>query len=262
MLATVASNEDGTKLWGWNDARGAFCARCKERDIDHIILRDFTAEQMQKDREDETKKKNAPANPRGLPREPPRTAGAADATAANPDRPLSLSQSRYVEPVTPMQVFELEPGVPDPLAINAYRDAERDRNERLAAERQKAQEAAAARAAEQLTVAADEATGDENERFKAEVERMVAEQLAKEKMSALAGKGAEVAAGNLSVSAMLKSLGLEKYIDAFEEEGMEMSVLIELAKSEDGKLAVDEALKEVGVKSVGHRLKIFAALQA
>ena len=42
---------------------------------------------------------------------------------------------------------------------------------------------------------------------------------------------------------------------------MEMAVLCQLAKSEDGKAAVDEALKEVGVTSVGHRLKVFAALQ-
>ena len=48
---------------------------------------------------------------------------------------------------------------------------------------------------------------------------------------------------------------------AFEQEAMEISVLVTLARSE-GKEALDEALKEVGVKSVGHRLKIFAALQA
>ena len=39
-----------------------------------------------------------------------------------------------------------------------------------------------------------------------------------------------------------------------------MSVLVSLARG-DGKEALDEALKEVGVKSIGHRLKIFAALQ-
>ena len=38
-------------------------------------------------------------------------------------------------------------------------------------------------------------------------------------------------------------------------------LLAELSATEDGKAAVDEALKELGVKSVGHRLKIFAALQ-
>ena len=65
----------------------------------------------------------------------------------------------------------------------------------------------------------------------------------------------------MTVSEMLTSLGLTQYIAAFEEEGMEMAVLVQLSKSEDGKLAVDEALKEVGVKSVGHRLKIFAAIQ-
>ena len=63
-----------------------------------------------------------------------------------------------------------------------------------------------------------------------------------------------------SVKEMLGSLGLERYLAKFEEEEMEMSVLIALARSE-GKEALDEALKEVGVSSIGHRLKIFAALQ-
>ena len=40
-----------------------------------------------------------------------------------------------------------------------------------------------------------------------------------------------------------------------------MEVLIALAEDEGGKAALDEALKEVGVESVGHRLKIFSALQ-
>ena len=41
---------------------------------------------------------------------------------------------------------------------------------------------------------------------------------------------------------------------------MEMPVLIALARGE-GKDALDAALKELGVNSIGHRLKIFAALQ-
>jgi len=59
---------------------------------------------------------------------------------------------------------------------------------------------------------------------------------------------------------MLTRLNLPQYVDKFEEEGMEMGVLIALARG-DGKDALDDALKEAGVKSVGHRLKIFAALQ-
>ena len=43
-------------------------------------------------------------------------------------------------------------------------------------------------------------------------------------------------------------------------QALEMSVLISIARA-DGKEVLDEALKEVGVTSVGHRRKIFAALQ-
>jgi hypothetical protein len=235
---------DGTVLWGWNDVGGAYCANCGHRDIDHIMLRDFTTEMMNKDREAQAAKKAAPPPPYAP---PPRAAmPTGDATALNPD---GLTRARQQEPSTPMQMFELEPGVPDPLAINAYRDAERERNGRLATERAKEQALAAQRAADAAAAAAAQAaaqaaaapppTGDEddeNAKFKAEVEKMVREQLAKEKLDSLQKLDA---AGSLSVSDMLSSIGLNKYIAAFEEEGMEMSVLVALAKSEDGKLVRD-----------------------
>ena len=63
-----------------------------------------------------------------------------------------------------------------------------------------------------------------------------------------------------SVKQLLGSLGLERYLARFEAEEMEMPVLIALARGE-GKDALDAALKELGVNSIGHRLKIFAALQ-
>ena len=64
-----------------------------------------------------------------------------------------------------------------------------------------------------------------------------------------------------SVAEMLDSLGLPQYGEAFARESLEMEVLVALAEDEGGKAALDEALKEVGVESVGHRLKIFSALQ-
>jgi hypothetical protein len=98
---------------------------------------------------------------------------------------------------------------------------------------------------------------DESERFKAEVEKMVKEQLAKERLSILT---APAAGAPSSVKQLLGSLGLERYLARFEAEEMEMPVLIALARGE-GKDALDAALKELGVNSIGHRLKIFAALQ-
>ena len=66
----------------------------------------------------------------------------------------------------------------------------------------------------------------------------------------------------LSASRLLLSSSLlsSRYAPRFEAEALELPVLIQLARS-DGKEALDEALKEMGVRSVGHRLKIFSALQ-
>ena len=71
---------------------------------------------------------------------------------------------------------------------------------------------------------------------------------------------APVAGAPSSVKELLTALGLEQYLGKFKEEEMEIGVLVTLARSK-GKDALDEALKEIGVKSIGHRLKIFAALQ-
>ena len=54
------------------------------------------------------------------------------------------------------------------------------------------------------------------------------------------------------------SLISSRYAPRFEAEALELPVLIQLARS-DGKEALDEALKEMGVRSVGHRLAILRA---
>lgn len=82
-------------------------------------------------------------------------------------------------------------------------------------------------------------------------------QLAKERLSLL---NAPAAGAPRSVKELLASLSLSQYLQRFEAEEMEMPVLVSLARTE-GKEALDEALKELGVNSIGHRLKIFAALQ-
>ena len=166
------------------------------------------------------------------------------------------------DPFDSMGTFELEPGVIDPLAAvgSAYKKVEQSQREMQLAQ----QAAAAAKAAENAKAPATggvdvgdaSAADEENARFKAEVEKMVREELAKEKLKKL-----ETPVSGLSIKEMLSSLNLDQYLPAFESEGMEMSVLIQLSQTEDGKAAVDEALKEIGVKSVGHRLKIFAAIQ-
>ena len=37
-------NPDGSVLWGWNDAAAASCANCGRRDLEHVVIRDYTAE--------------------------------------------------------------------------------------------------------------------------------------------------------------------------------------------------------------------------
>ena len=62
-----------------------------------------------------------------------------------------------------------------------------------------------------------------------------------------------------SAGALLSSVGLDKYEKVFEEEAMEPDTLIEVL-TQQGKQALEEALKELGIKSMGHRLKIVNAL--
>lgn len=264
---------DGTPIWGWNDADSASCARCKLRDIDHVIIRDHCQEAIQADREKFNRKKE-----REMQHQPPisrsglASSTSSDPTTANPTNATSTASARfsYTDPyAAQMGVLELEPGVPDPLAISAYRQAEKEQSAARAARRAREEaESAAALAATKmaatgdmdvsdaagLATASQAAADDENARFKAEVEKMVAEQLAKEREE-------KAAKANMTIQQMLASVSLDQYLPAFEEEGMEMSVLVQLAQTEDGKAAVDDALKELGVKSIGHRLKIFAALQ-
>ena len=59
--------------------------------------------------------------------------------------------------------------------------------------------------------------------------------------------------------AMLRSVGLERYETVFAEEAMDPDTLIEVL-DQQGKGALEEALKELGIKSMGHRLKIINAL--
>ena len=193
-------NPDGSTLWGWNDAAAASCARCGSRDLDHVVLRDFTAEAMEKDREKYKRGEvDAPDNIPGITQvregkkaaarsgAPPSTI---DATARNPASMDVSMKARNIEPLNPIQMFELEPGVPDPLAMNAYQEATTAQRQRAEAESKKRaeQEAAALVAKASAAMAGNTATGgaegdtggeetDENARFKAEVERAIKEQV-------------------------------------------------------------------------------------
>ena len=60
-------------------------------------------------------------------------------------------------------------------------------------------------------------------------------------------------------AALPSSVNLSQYQAQFEEEAMDPDTLIEVLEQQ-GKASLDEALKELGIKSMGHRLKIINAL--
>ena len=60
---------------------------------------------------------------------------------------------------------------------------------------------------------------------------------------------------------MLKELGMEQYVAQFEEEEMtSMQLLEEIACRSDGEKELMEALKEMGIKKMGHRQTIVGAV--
>ena len=72
--------------------------------------------------------------------------------------------------------------------------------------------------------------------------------------------GATVAKGTFAdAGALLKSVGLPQYEAVFTEEEMDPDTLIEVLQQQ-GKASLEEALKELSIKSMGHRLKIINAL--
>jgi len=235
------TDEQGQKLWGWNDVRGVNCARCGMRDVDHVVLRD-TVESQRKREKAQAKVQTEAAVP---------TQQSVAPVAA--ERPASLLAA------DPLDLANSDPWMltadNDPLAKAGY-------------ERPAPAPPPAPVPRPTMTApvpAADVATGDADP-FKAEVEAMIAasvaadrasSSVAAEKLKALTAAPPDAPA---SVAELLSTLGLSRYTEAFEQEALDLPTLVQCARSE-GKDALDEALKEVGVSSIGHRLKIFSALQ-
>lgn len=163
-------NEDGSVLWGWSDKRGVDCSKCGCRDSEHVILKDLPA--VEQEKQAAKKREAAAAKAQAAPPAPA-------ARAPEPIEEATKEEGLLAKDVgAPIQMFELDAGVPDPLALNAWRDAQREN----AAKAQKAQKAAMQSAvtsalSSEAGVAA--ATGgepagmpavdEETERFKAEV---------------------------------------------------------------------------------------------
>ena len=63
------------------------------------------------------------------------------------------------------------------------------------------------------------------------------------------------------VEATLRELKLEQYIEQFEEEEMtSLELLEEIVSRADGERELMDALKEMGVKKMGHRQAIISAV--
>lgn len=77
--------------------------------------------------------------------------------------------------------------------------------------------------------------------------------------AAAAAAGGGASDGTSLICALLRGVGLEQYVPTFEEEDMDLSVMQDALKRQ-GRSAVDEVLKELGVKTMGHRTKIINAL--
>ena len=67
------------------------------------------------------------------------------------------------------------------------------------------------------------------------------------------------AASASTMSGFLEAVGLPQYVPMFEEEEMELEVLREALKRQ-GRSMVEDILKEIGVKTMGHRTRIINGL--
>ncbi|KAL1525796.1 hypothetical protein AB1Y20_020636 [Prymnesium parvum] len=239
---------DGT-VWGWNDVRGFDCRACGRPATQHVVLK-------------------APELP--VPR--PKAAPAVPAAVQMID-PMNLERNRTLaaEEAAKYETTDMLDDFNDPLALHARPKPPPPPPPQPAApppppaDLQSVQDPTLS---EMLRKDADY-----NAAFKREVERMVQEKLLSEQLDknktpdapvqALAGGERPIVTVPkdtfADAAALLASVNLQQYQSRFDEEAMDPPTLIEVLEQQ-GKTALDEALKELGIKSMGHRLKIINAM--
>lgn len=114
-------NPDGTALFGWNDAGACFCKRCGMRDTAHVILKDLPP--LEEELRLMKQKKTESRRPEPAPKAPITKY----ATRSEDEALLAAA------PPSPLQLYELEPGVADPLASSAYAAARKEYEDKQAA---------------------------------------------------------------------------------------------------------------------------------
>ena len=227
--------------YGWNDVSGVYCERCGRRDIEHVVLADTVAPPP----------KPSPGASDPLP------TGLQTVHAVGGAQSADIARRQESDRAINAQIGMLDPSL-DPIAVAAAANrAHAPQPRPPPAEDADAFKAEVERMVRQ-SVADDRQRQQTNEGFKAEVDRMVQTSVAPDRLERLT---APLPPGVPStVGALLHELELSQYAKAFEAESLELPVLVSLARG-GGKEALDDALREVGVTSVGHRLKIFSALQ-
>jgi len=243
---------DGT-VWGWNDVRGFNCKACGRLATEHVVIEEPKILEMPKRRE--------PVAPPSATVEP--------AVAFDPHEDAERYRARAAEYEAKYEAGDMLDEMNDPLAVNARPKPKPPPPppQQLPKQPQQPPQSACTPAHEALSAgdAVEQARRDAeyNEAFKREVERMVRE---KPNLAASAQQP-EVPPALVTVpkdtfrdaAALLASVNLPQYTTQFEEEEMDPTTLIEVL-DQQGKAALDEALKELGIKSMGHRLKIINSM--
>ena len=239
-------------VWNWNATEALFCT-CGRPATEHVVVKDLCEAAKARAKPPAKQRMHQPAgDPMQWRPQPP--ASVVDDTGLQlldeANDPLAFhSGIRLVPATTPPSAPAAPQLKPQPVGAEAAQPD--DYAEYL--EWKKAREQAKQRE-------------DENEAFKREVEAMVRAKVAADSRSAApngdgAGDGGGGRGGQqparawAGVAELLREAELPQYTEAFERECVEPSQLAELLRLQ-GKEALDAVLKEAGVRSIGHRIKI------
>lgn len=253
-------------MWGWNDTSALYCADCGKLAADHIVLAPPVFEPI---------RKSSPS---------PVVASAAQVLDQGLVQVTRAYQAeRAAETKTDLQM--LDDSI-DPLSIGARTEKANKLRDQLshaaappAEDKQPAARAVAPTTATAQTAPESKVPDDVaallarekaySDSFKDEVERMVRESIAAERRQELdreldarlpPGPGvASKPAGERdhygNIKELLEAAGLPQYVEQFEQEAMDSETLYGVMESQ-GRSALEEVLKELGVNSKGHRMKI------
>ncbi len=212
-------------LWGWNDTSALYCDDCGRLASDHCVLAQPKLEQH-------ATTNNKPRHAEPLPH------STLDAQQLD-----ELRKTRQAAKAAAQSDLEMLDDASDPLAIAANAG-------------RKPPPRATAAAGDRVQAAAQLVTERAcNDAFKEEVEQMIRDSLAKERQEGdlLAPKLAKPR--YVTSAELLAAAGLEQYLAAFEAEAMDPATLYEVMEQQ-GRVALEEVLVELGVSSKGHRMKI------